>query len=86
MKLLKEQEVSERLTISLTSLRRWRMAGTGPEWVKLGKSVRYPESSLVKYIDSVTHSPLKNKGEQESEEVDQEQEARNKIKEFDYYI
>jgi hypothetical protein len=33
-------------------LRKWRMTGRGPRWIKLGKLVRYRMSDLNAYLDS----------------------------------
>lgn len=37
-----ESQVSEELQIALPTLRRWRVLGKGPKYVKIGKLVRYP--------------------------------------------
>lgn len=36
-------EAAEFLGISPATLRRWRLVGGGPRWVKIGSSVRYPD-------------------------------------------
>ena len=41
IQLLDEQEVSRRLRVSVNTLRYWRLSGDGPNWVKLGRLVRY---------------------------------------------
>jgi excisionase family DNA binding protein len=46
--LLTEQELAKRLNVSLASVRRWRMNGRGPVFVKVGALVRYrPEDVEV---------------------------------------
>jgi len=40
--ILREQEVAARLRVSVSTLRRMRQRGTGPEWVGIGKQIRYP--------------------------------------------
>jgi hypothetical protein len=40
--MLREQEVAARLRVSVSTLRRMRERGTGPEWVRIGKQIRYP--------------------------------------------
>jgi predicted DNA-binding transcriptional regulator AlpA len=40
-RLLNEQQVSERLGVSVASLRRWRLLSRGPRFFKLGSAVRY---------------------------------------------
>jgi excisionase family DNA binding protein len=39
--LLTEQELAKRLNVSLASVRRWRVNGRGPLFVKVGALVRY---------------------------------------------
>jgi excisionase family DNA binding protein len=39
--LLTEQELAKRLNVSLASVRRWRINGRGPLFVKVGALVRY---------------------------------------------
>lgn len=39
--LLTEQELAKRLSVSLASVRRWRINGRGPLFVKVGALVRY---------------------------------------------
>jgi hypothetical protein len=51
-----EDEVSEILQVSLSQLRKWRMAKnrhdkTGPPFKKIGRLVRYPEQALYEYIN-----------------------------------
>ena len=36
IQLLDEQEVSKRLSVSVNTLRYWRVSGDGPNYVKLG--------------------------------------------------
>ena len=39
--LLTECDVSERLHVSVASLRRWRLENRGPRFIKVGSLVRY---------------------------------------------
>jgi|DEB0MinimDraft_10_1074344.scaffolds.fasta_scaffold36938_2 predicted DNA-binding transcriptional regulator AlpA len=50
--LLTEQQVSERLQVSLSTLRHWRCDETGPQAIKIGRLVRYPEANLRAYLDA----------------------------------
>jgi predicted DNA-binding transcriptional regulator AlpA len=50
--LLPEKEVAPRLAISLASLRRWRVEGRGPRYLKLGASVRYRVSDVEQWLAS----------------------------------
>jgi len=40
------------LNASLSWLAKARLSGTGPRYVKIGRAVRYPESSLREFIKS----------------------------------
>jgi hypothetical protein len=48
--LLKECAAADRLGVCVSTLRRWRWAGSGPEWIKLGGAVRYAPEALARYI------------------------------------
>jgi predicted DNA-binding transcriptional regulator AlpA len=50
IQLLDEQEVSRRLSVSVNTLRYWRACGDGPNYVKLGRLVRYDAAALEKFI------------------------------------
>lgn len=50
IQLLDEQEVSRRLSVSVNTLRYWRACGDGPNYVKLGRLVRYDAVALEKFI------------------------------------
>lgn len=47
-----EREVSEKLGIPLSTLRRWRYDADkpGPRWIKVGNAVRYPEAWVLEYL------------------------------------
>ena len=49
---LTEQDLSERLHISLGTLRRWRLESRGPKFRKLGTLVRYGEYDLSQWMES----------------------------------
>ncbi len=56
LRMYTEHEVSEILQVSLSQLRKWRMArnrrqGVGPPFRKIGRLVRYPEQGLQEYIN-----------------------------------
>lgn len=56
LRMYTEEEVSEMLQISLSQLRKWRMkqnrhGAQGPPFKKIGRLVRYPERSLMEYIN-----------------------------------
>jgi excisionase family DNA binding protein len=49
--LLNEKEAAEYLNVSVGLLRRWRLFRQGPNYVKLGRLVRYERSALEAYIN-----------------------------------
>jgi excisionase family DNA binding protein len=49
-KLLTEIEAAELLALSAKTLRRWRWAGKGPEFVKIGGAVRYRTTDLDAFV------------------------------------
>lgn len=49
--LLQPAEVAKILNLSISWLAKARMSGQGPEFVKIGRAVRYPNSSLLKFIE-----------------------------------
>jgi len=55
--LLTQSEAAEYLRISERTLERWRVAGSGPAFCKLGRRVLYQGSTLEEWIGSrVVHS------------------------------
>ena len=51
---LNETQLSEMLQVSLACLRRWRLRGEGPEYVKVGPLVRYRlEATGVGWVDGL---------------------------------
>ena len=51
--LLTENEVAQRLNVSLASLRRWRLERRGPRFVKLGSLVRYQPQDVEAWLASL---------------------------------
>ncbi len=49
-KLLTETEAANLLALSAKTLRRWRWAGKGPEFVKIGGAVRYRAADLDAFV------------------------------------
>jgi predicted DNA-binding transcriptional regulator AlpA len=49
--LLTEQDASERLGLSVRTLQKWRLQGSGPRFIKLGAAVRYDPTDLDEYIE-----------------------------------
>lgn len=52
---LNEMELAKRWEMSHRTLQRWRMDGRGPVYLKLGKRVSYPVSSILEYERRITH-------------------------------
>jgi predicted site-specific integrase-resolvase len=50
--LMTEQDVSKRLNVSVASLRRWRLLGRGPSFLKVGSLVRYRPEDLEAWLTS----------------------------------
>lgn len=53
-KLLTEIQVSIIFNISVNTLRYWRHCGDGPNYIKMGKLVRYHEAELESYVQRKT--------------------------------
>jgi predicted DNA-binding transcriptional regulator AlpA len=54
--LLDPKEAATVLKVSTSWLAKARVQGDGPEFVKIGRAVRYPESSLHKFIAQRTRT------------------------------
>lgn len=52
--LLKENEVAKILNISVVKVRLLRRFGGGPDFIRIGKAVRYRTSDIRRFIDSAT--------------------------------
>jgi predicted DNA-binding transcriptional regulator AlpA len=46
---LSENQAAEFLGVSVRTLQAWRVRGGGPQYVKLGRAVRYQRRELVAY-------------------------------------
>ena len=51
-----ERDAAEYLGVSVKTLQRWRYVGRGPAFLKLEKLIRYPQSSLDRYLNSNTRN------------------------------
>ena len=54
--LLTAPDAARLLRVSLSWLAKARLSGTGPRFVKIGRSVRYPEAFIREYIKIRTRS------------------------------
>jgi len=50
--LLNERDVARITGLSVASVRRWRVLRKGPEYIKIGASVRYTPESLAAWLKS----------------------------------
>jgi len=50
--LLTAKEAAKLLKVSLSWLAKARMRGDGPPYLKVGRSVRYPETALIQWMKS----------------------------------
>jgi predicted DNA-binding transcriptional regulator AlpA len=50
--LLHPKDAAKILNLSTSWLAKARLRGDGPRYVKIGRAVRYPESSLREYVKS----------------------------------
>ncbi len=50
--LVNETEAASILKLKVTTLRRWRWAGKGPRFVKIGAAVRYDLADLTATIEA----------------------------------
>ena len=50
---LTEKDVAKQISVSLASLRRWRLLNSGPRFVKVGALVRYRPEDLKLWMDSL---------------------------------
>jgi predicted DNA-binding transcriptional regulator AlpA len=48
--LINEKQLSEKLQLSLACLRRWRLCGTGPLYIKVGPLVRYRPEDIETWM------------------------------------
>lgn len=49
--LMTEHEVAEQLAIKVATLRKWRVTGNGPTFIKLGSAVRYLPSDVELFLE-----------------------------------
>lgn len=61
-RLLNESEASDLLRIAVPTLRRWRWAGRGPRFVKVGRAVRYDPSELRQWVSAQTRRSTSDNG------------------------
>ena len=60
--LVTERDAAERLSLAVSTLRRWRWAGRGPAYRKLGAAVRYHVDDLAAYLDASVRTSTSDDG------------------------
>lgn len=48
--LLSERDVAALLAVTPAAVEAWRRKGTGPEWIRVGRLVRYRRSAIETFI------------------------------------
>ena len=61
-RLLHETEVGKILSVKVSTLRRWRWAGLGPRFIKIGAAVRYDPQELKAYLANQVRSSTSDPG------------------------
>ncbi len=60
--LLKESEAARILNVEIATLRRWRWAGKGPRFLKIGGAVRYGPADLEAFISEARRTSTSDDG------------------------
>lgn len=50
--LINQKQAAHVLGVSVRTLERHRVAGTGPRWARLGKLVRYRQKDLAEWVEA----------------------------------
>lgn len=50
--MLTTRQAADQLGLDPSQLHRWRRRGTGPQYVRLGRTVRYHPDALTAWVDS----------------------------------
>ncbi len=64
--LVNEIEAARILDLSPLTLRRWRWAGKGPPFVKIGAAVKYEVPTRAAYIEAGRRSSTSDRGPEEA--------------------
>jgi hypothetical protein len=60
--LLNERQAAELLNVKVATLRRWRWAGKGPAFLKIGGAVRYDPAELDRVIGAARRTSTSDPG------------------------
>lgn len=55
--LLTMQEVADMVRVPLATLRYWRHLGTGPHSFRIGRSVRYWRTEVLRWLEEQSNDP-----------------------------
>jgi hypothetical protein len=58
---LSEDEAAAELRQAKRTLRKWRTAGTGPAYTKIGREILYPRANLVAWVNSKIITPVRER-------------------------
>jgi predicted DNA-binding transcriptional regulator AlpA len=58
--LLTETQTAEMLCVSPATLRRWRWAGQGPRFRKIGRTVRYAPDDIGEFVSAASRTSTTN--------------------------
>ena len=61
--LLKEAEAAEHLSVAVATLRRWRWAGRGPRFLKIGGAVRYDPTDVMAFVEAGRRTSTSDPGQ-----------------------
>jgi len=56
-----DSEQAQRINRTTRTLASWRRRGIGPRWVKLGKSVLYPEDGDIDWLKANEQHPVRER-------------------------
>ena len=60
--LINEYEAAARLALKVATLRRWRWAGRGPPFFKIGNAVRYATEDIDAFIQAARRTSTSDAG------------------------
>ena len=61
---LTDIQVAEYLNVSVSTVRRWRLLGGGPKWIRISGCIRYPKADLDAYLAGLPSGGGNNAGGQ----------------------
>ena len=62
MKLLSAKEAAEALAVSTKTLKELQTNGEGPPYLYVGKTIKYPQDKLIKWIERKIREVVKQTG------------------------